>query len=362
MTEKDTTFKEYMEQTIAKMHTPQTIPIERSRFATPSQSTQTGSFGQMGSGMVEQTMAMTATSATAMPQQDRIGGLKLEMPEKFTGSRIPSIAGWLTKMERYFRLMKYPTDIWVDVIATRVTDAAQAWLDKTLQDLQLGRRNPWASWAEFRQEMEAAFTPMSEVEQARRKLMDIRMGRNVSSYIQQFRTLMYKVPEMTQEEAFSLFMRGLEPRIREQIGYHVEGDLGRAMAMAEKADVWRSRGDGKDKGQNQNKQKAGGSGQQGQNQNWKTNKKPGWGKKGSGSAVQGKGTVPSGMASSSGSIAAVALGTDTGGQSNQNQKQQKKGSRRKFSCPGCGGKHQFKDCPQWKSVQALLAKDKKSGN
>ena len=360
--EKDTTFKEYVEQTIAKMRTPQTISIEKSQFATPSQSVQTGSFGTMGVGMADQSMVATATSATAIPQQDRIGGLKLEMPEKFTGSRIPAIAGWLTKMERYFRLMKYPSDIWVDVIATRVTDAAQAWLDKTLQDLQLGRRNPWASWAEFRQEMEAAFTPMSEVEQARRKLMEIRMGRNVSSYIQQFRTLMYKVPEMTQEEAFSLFMRGLEPRIREQIGYHVEGDLGRAMAMAEKADVWRSRGDGKDKGQNQNKQKAGGSGQQGQGQNWKTNKKPGWGKKGSGSAVQGKGTVPTGTASGSGSIAAVDSGTNTGGQQNINQKQQKKGSRRKFSCPGCGGKHQFKDCPQWKSVQALLAKDKKSGN
>ena len=33
----------------------------------------------------------------------------------------------------------------VDVIATRITDAAQAWLDKELQDLQLGRRRPWAS-------------------------------------------------------------------------------------------------------------------------------------------------------------------------------------------------------------------------
>ena len=50
--------------------------------------------------------------------------------------------------------MEYPTDIWVDVIATRITDAAQAWLDKELQDLQLGRYVPWASWAEFRHEME----------------------------------------------------------------------------------------------------------------------------------------------------------------------------------------------------------------
>ena len=51
---------------------------------------------------------------------------------------------------------------------------------------------------------------------------------------------MYKVPEMTQEGAFLLFMRALEPRIQEQIGYHVEGDLGKAMPMVEKADVWRN--------------------------------------------------------------------------------------------------------------------------
>ena len=109
--------------------------------------------------------------------------------------------------------MKYPTDIWVDVISTHITDAAQAWLDKELQDVQLGRRPPWVNWAEFRQEMEQAFTPLSEVEHARRKLMEMKMGKNVSMYIQAFCTQMYKVPEMTQEEAFSLFMRGLEPRI-----------------------------------------------------------------------------------------------------------------------------------------------------
>ena len=52
----------------------------------------------------------TATSALVVPQDVRIGGLKLEMPEKYTGSRILAVPGWLTKMERYFRLMKYPTD------------------------------------------------------------------------------------------------------------------------------------------------------------------------------------------------------------------------------------------------------------
>ena len=73
----------------------------------------------------------------------------MEMPENLIGSHIPGIAGWLTKMERYFRLMKYPINIWVDVITTCIIDAAQAWLDKALQDVQLGRCNPWTSWAEF---------------------------------------------------------------------------------------------------------------------------------------------------------------------------------------------------------------------
>ena len=59
----------------------------------------------------------------------------MEIPEKYTGSRILVVSGWLIKMERSFKLMKYPTDIWVDVIATRIMDAAQAWLDKELQDL-----------------------------------------------------------------------------------------------------------------------------------------------------------------------------------------------------------------------------------
>ena len=112
----------------------------------------------------------------------------------------------------------------------------------------------------------------------------MKMGSNVAKYIQTFRTLMYKVSKMTQEDAFLLFMRGLEPRIREQIGYHVEGDMGKAMAMAEKADVWHNRGEGQ-KVKGQNKQKVGSSGQSGQGENFKGNKKPGWGKKGSRNAV-----------------------------------------------------------------------------
>ena len=100
-------------------------------------------------------------------------------------------------MERYFRLMKYPANIWVDVIATHITDATQSRLNKELHELQLGQHNPWASWADFRQEIKQTFTPLSEVEHARRRLVEIKMCHNVATYIQAFRTQTYKVPKMT---------------------------------------------------------------------------------------------------------------------------------------------------------------------
>ena len=65
------------------------------------------------------------------------------MPKKYTGGCVPAIVGWLTKMGRYCRLIEHLADVWVDVIATHIIDAAQDWLDKALQDVQLGQLNPW---------------------------------------------------------------------------------------------------------------------------------------------------------------------------------------------------------------------------
>ena len=48
-------------------------------------------------------------------------------------------------------------------------------------------------------------------------------------------------------------MRGLESKIQEQIGFHVEQDLGRAMAIVEKAGVWYARGTKSKKGQKSQK-------------------------------------------------------------------------------------------------------------
>lgn len=89
--------------------------------------------------------------------------------------------------------------------------------------------------------------PLSKVKQARRALLEICQRCIVAKYIQKFHTLLYKVPQMTQEEAFTLFMHGLDGQVRGPIRYHMEGDLACIMEMVEKADVWQTKGHKRDK-------------------------------------------------------------------------------------------------------------------
>ena len=56
----------------------------------------------------------------------RVGQLKMDMPPVFSASRQQNARGWLQKMERYFKLMRYPADTWIEVVATRLIDAVEA--------------------------------------------------------------------------------------------------------------------------------------------------------------------------------------------------------------------------------------------
>ena len=58
-----------------------------------------------------------------------------------------------------------------------------------------------------------AFEPMTEMETARRQIIELRHIGCVSGYIQRFCTLRYKIPSMTEEEAHSLFLQGLDARL-----------------------------------------------------------------------------------------------------------------------------------------------------
>lgn len=52
--------------------------------------------------------------------------MKLDVPPRYGGGRHPGVRVWLSQMEKYIQLMKYPRSNWLDVMAIRVEGAANA--------------------------------------------------------------------------------------------------------------------------------------------------------------------------------------------------------------------------------------------
>ena len=135
--------------------------------------------------------------------------MKLEAPPQYSGKRQPGAQVWLTQMEQYMRLMRYtPTD-WLDVVAMRVEGAASSWVNAVLQEISEGRRPVFRTWAQFKDAMVQRFEPVTKVEEAHKWLRALRQTGRVTGYVQKSQELQYRLPGMTDEEAFHTFLFGL---------------------------------------------------------------------------------------------------------------------------------------------------------
>ena len=68
------------------------------------------------------------------------------------------------------RLMRYPRDVYVDIIATRCEGGPQLWINNSQRDIAAGLRSDWADYAEFRKEFIRTFEPTTDPELARQNL------------------------------------------------------------------------------------------------------------------------------------------------------------------------------------------------
>ena len=69
-----------------------------------------------------------------------VGQMKLDAPPWYAGQRQPGVHVWLTQMQRYMRLMRYPPSDWLDVVVMRVEGAASTWVNAVLEEVAMGRR------------------------------------------------------------------------------------------------------------------------------------------------------------------------------------------------------------------------------
>ena len=90
------------------------------------------------------------TSGTAAVAGPGVGQMKLDAPPRYSGGRRPSVRVWLSQMERYMRLMRYPNTDWLDIIAMRVDGTASSWMNAQLAMIERGQRPQFADWDDFR--------------------------------------------------------------------------------------------------------------------------------------------------------------------------------------------------------------------
>ncbi len=139
-------------------------------------------------------------------------------------------------MSRWLRLSRVnDTDRW-DVVATRMSGGAVTWMNWKLWEADRERTVPWTGWEEFCTELLAQFEPSSKQERARDQLRTLTQAGSIHAYVYRFTTLYADVPTMNRAEAFSLFMQGLQPQLKQFVGSLVkDDDLEAAIELVKKA-------------------------------------------------------------------------------------------------------------------------------
>ena len=110
-----------------------------------------------------------------------------------------------------------------------------------------------------------AFEPTTDDALARQQLAALKQTGRVAGYIQKFREIRGRIQDMSVQDEFAAFIRGLQPRIKTQVGALVEDDLAAAMRLAARLELWiadTSGGgsSGQGGGKQQGKGRGGGSG------------------------------------------------------------------------------------------------------
>ena len=105
----------------------------------------------MGEGTIPQAAGTSGISGTqtGAVMGVGVGQMKLDAPPRYGGGRKPGARVWLSQMERYMRLMKYPRSDWLDVVAMRVEGAASSWMNATLLSIERGQRVRFIDWDDF---------------------------------------------------------------------------------------------------------------------------------------------------------------------------------------------------------------------
>ena len=173
--------------------------------------------------------------------QSSSSNFKVTQPREYSPRGGVGPSKWLMHMALFFEYAKIPEVDRVRHGMILLKDAAESWWQAHIRDTSDPEGNPTAgritTWPEFCVRLKQVFTPVPEKQLARNKLYELRQTGSVQAYTQAFRELIFVLDRIDPEESKSLYERGLQPRIRNEIYRDEPANTEELIVLAEKVDA-----------------------------------------------------------------------------------------------------------------------------
>ena len=168
-------------------------------------------------------------------------GGKIAQPREYSPKGGVGPAKWLFHMDLYFKYAHVHEDDRVDHGVILLRDAAESWWRSHIVSTTDPRGNPTdgrlVTWTAFANCLKDVFTPIPEKERARSRLYDLKQTGSVQAYTALFREVTFVLDDLSPSEAFSLYKRGLKPKVWSDIRLQFPKTLEAVIALAEQADA-----------------------------------------------------------------------------------------------------------------------------
>lgn len=156
---------------------------------------------------------------------------KPEKPDQFFGTDdAKRVRQWIFQVENYFDVVGEPEARRVPYTTTLLRKNALLWW----QSLQADERP--AAFQDFKRVLIEYFQPLSATLVARDNLARLYQKSSVKSYIEEFKTQVLNIPDITDAEKLDKFRRGLKREVRLHVAFANPPTFDQAVSIAEQID------------------------------------------------------------------------------------------------------------------------------
>ncbi|XP_070003708.1 uncharacterized protein [Nicotiana sylvestris] len=155
-------------------------------------------------------------------------------PKEFRGERsAQDVENFIWKMEDYYEHLNIVDEAAKIRAATMyLIDTAMLWWRKKKTEMEKGTCSI-TTWEQFKSELKRQFYPQNIVNEACRKLRELKQTTSIREYVKEFTKLILHIPNISGEDLLFYFMDGLQNWAKQELQQRQVKDVDEAIVVAE---------------------------------------------------------------------------------------------------------------------------------